>query len=292
MARSETAQRVLVAAVGAPLAAGAVYLGGWVLAALLALVAVLGTLELYRLAAAKGLRPLPALGAGAAALWLLLAAFEPTAGPATPALAALLTTLVLAALVAVIWTHGVEGQPLLGLAVTVIGVLYTAGLLAYGLFLRHLPGVESRAHGTALVFAPVLLTWANDTFAYFVGRRFGRHKLIPRVSPGKTVEGAAGALVGTVAVALGYAFALRAFESYRLGPGQAVLFGLLVALAAQVGDLAESLLKRDAGVKDSGRLLPGHGGALDRVDSLLFTLPLAYFFFRYLVGAAAPGALG
>jgi phosphatidate cytidylyltransferase len=154
------------------------------------------------------------------------------------------------------------------------------------ILLRHLPGVETAWHGAALVFAPVLLTWASDTSAYFVGRQWGKRKLIPQVSPGKTVEGSLGALAGTVEVAILYSEVLRQFENYRLEIGAALVLGLLVSVAAQLGDLVESLLKRDAGVKDSGGFFPGHGGVLDRLDSLLFTLPLAYLFFRFVVGPA------
>jgi phosphatidate cytidylyltransferase len=285
VARSETATRAAVAAVGIPIAIGAVYLGGWVLAALLALVAVLAALELYRMAGLKGARALAGLGAAASAGFVLVAASAPQRGLENAAFGALLVLLVLGATTAAIWTRGVEGQPLLSVAVTVFGAAYTGGLLAFGLFLRHLPGVTNPLHGTALLFAPVLLTWCNDSFAYFVGRAFGKHKLIPRVSPGKTVEGSAGALAGTILVAVAYTWVLNRFPGYHLGLLQAALFGAVVSVAAVVGDLAESLLKRDAGVKDSGTLLPGHGGALDRFDSLFFTLPLAYFFFRYVVGA-------
>jgi len=284
VARSETPTRVLVALGGIPIALGAGYLGGWALGALLALVAVLAALEFYRMAREKGALPIAPLGAAAAALWVVLAARAPEAGPDSAAYPLLLTVLVLAALAAAIWLRGVEGEPLRSVSTTVFGSVYTGGLLGYALFLRHLPGSEGAWHGTALLFAPVLLTWASDTFAYFVGRAFGRRKLIPRVSPGKTVEGSLGALVGTVLVALGYSLVLAGFPTYRVGLGAAALFGVLISVAAQVGDLAESLLKRDAGVKDSGTLLPGHGGALDRFDSLFFTLPLAYLFFRYLVG--------
>lgn len=284
MARSETATRVAVAAVGIPVAVGAVYLGGFVLGALLAGVAVLAALELYRMAALRAARPLPLLGAGAAGTLVLLAAAFPQEGPGGAGFAWLLALYLLAALTAAIWARGVEGEPLLSVSVTVFGTLYTGGLLSYALFLRHLPLVVDPLHGTALVFAPVLLTWASDTFAYFVGRAFGRRKLIPRVSPGKTVEGSLGALAGTVLVAVAYAWVLGRFPTYRLELGEALLLGVLVSVAAQVGDLAESLLKRDAGVKDSGTLLPGHGGALDRFDSLFFTLPLSYLFFLLVAG--------
>ncbi|HEX6068842.1 MAG TPA: phosphatidate cytidylyltransferase [Longimicrobiaceae bacterium] len=278
---TETTQRVLVAAVGIPLAVGVVFIGGWALAALLAAIAVLAALEFYRMAAAKGALPLRVLGAGIAGLFVVLAAIQPGAGPVS--FGTLVTLAILSIATAAIWTRGVEGQPLLSISTTVTGAVY-AGLLSFGLFLRHLPGNEGAWHGTALVFAPVLLTWTSDTFAYFVGRRWGRNKLIPRVSPGKTVEGAIGAVVGSLLVAIAYAQVLGQFSAYRPTILQAALLGLVISVVAQVGDLAESLLKRDAGVKDSGALLPGHGGALDRFDSLLFTLPVAYFFLRYWVG--------
>jgi phosphatidate cytidylyltransferase len=278
---TETTQRVLVAAVGIPLAVGVVFLGGWALAALLVVIAALAALEFYRMAVAKGALPLRVLGAGVAALFVVLAAMDPGAGPVSFGI--LVTLAMLSIATAAIWTRGVEGQPLLSISTTLTGAVY-AGLLSFGLFLRHLPGNEGAWHGTALVFAPVLLTWTSDTFAYFVGRRWGRNKLIPRVSPGKTVQGAIGAVVGSLLVAIAYAQVLAQFSTYRPTILQAAVLGLVISVVAQVGDLAESLLKRDAGVKDSGTLLPGHGGALDRFDSLLFTLPVAYFFLRYWVG--------
>jgi phosphatidate cytidylyltransferase len=292
VARSETMQRVAVAAVGIPIAAAAVYMGGWALGALLAAVAALAAQELYRMAERKGARPLSRWGSSVAAAWVLLAASQPEAGPTAPAFAGLLVLFVLATAAAVIWLRGVEGQPLLSLAVTVLGAVYTGMLLSYGLFLRHMPGTEGALHGAALLFAPVLLTWASDTFAYFVGRGFGRRKLIPRVSPGKTVEGALGAVVGTAAVAALYSMVLASFPVYGLSAVSAILFGVVISVSAQVGDLAESLLKRDAGVKDSGALLPGHGGALDRFDSLFFTLPIAYYVFLMLATASTAGVGG
>lgn len=292
MALSETMQRVAVAAVGIPIAAAAVYVGGWLLGVLLAGIAALAARELYRMAERKGARPLARWGSSVAAAWVLLAASRPEAGPSAPLFGALLVLFLLATAAAVIWLRGVEGQPLLSFAVTVLGALYTGGLLSYGIHLRHMPGTVDALHGTALLFAPVLLTWASDTFAYFVGRAFGRRKLIPKVSPGKTVEGALGAVIGTAAVAALYSMLLAQFPAYTLHPVVAVLFGLAISVTAQVGDLAESLLKRDAGVKDSGALLPGHGGALDRFDSLLFTLPIAYYFFLALAPAAARGVAG
>ncbi|HEX2210902.1 MAG TPA: phosphatidate cytidylyltransferase [Longimicrobium sp.] len=283
MAASETRTRVLVAVPGVIVALGAIYAGGWVLAALLALIAALTARELFLMAARKAPRPLAALGMGGAAGIVLAAAAAPSDGLDNPLPAAVLILVALLAPAIAIWSRGVEGEPLLSVAVTVFGAGY-ASLMGFALYLRHLPGIEDAAHASAILFAPVLLTWASDTFAYFGGRAMGRRKLIPKVSPGKTVEGALSAVIGTVVVGAAYALFLARFGGYVPTLAEGALFGLLVSVAAQVGDLAESAWKRDVGVKDSGTLLPGHGGALDRFDSLLFTLPLGYAFFRFVVG--------
>ncbi len=284
MAKSETLTRVLVAAAGIPVAVGAMYLGGWVLAALLAAASVLAALELFRMAGMKGPHALPSVGAAGAVALVAAAATAPSAGVDNPLLFGVTAVTVLAACTAAIWARGVAGEPLLSVAVTVFGAVYTS-LLLFALFLRHLPGLDSALHGTVVLLCPVVLTWLNDTYAYFGGRTWGRRKLIPKVSPGKTVEGALCALVGTLLSAVGYTFVLALFPTYRVGIVEAAVFGVVLSVASQVGDLAESLFKRDVGVKDSGTLLPGHGGALDRFDSLFFTLPLGYAFFRFVVGA-------
>lgn len=285
MAVPETIQRVAVALVAIPVVAGAAYLGGWALAAMVAAMALIAAGEFYRMCEAKGRHPLSGLGIPAAAALVLLAAVRPELGPGASGETVAVALLLLAATAAAIWARGVEGDPLVAIGTTVFGALYTGALLGYAVYLRHLPEVAGAWHGAALLFVPLLLTWTNDTFAYFVGRAFGAHKLIPSVSPGKTVEGAVGGLLGTIAVAVAYAAWLAGFPTYGMEVGEAIVLGVLISVAAQVGDLVESLLKRDAGVKDSGFLFPGHGGALDRVDSLLFTLPVAYVYLRWAVGA-------
>jgi phosphatidate cytidylyltransferase len=280
---SETLTRLAVAVVGIPLAVGAVYLGGWALTGLLALIAALVAHELCQMAGRKPARPLALVSAAGAAALLLTHGIDPIAGPTNGYTALALAIVVLAACTAAIWARGVEGEPLLSVAVTVFGAVY-ASLLAYALFIRHLPESGGPLEGTLLVFAPIALTWINDTCAYFGGRAWGRRKLIPRVSPGKTVAGAVSAVVGATLAGAGYAALVQPLLSaYRPTLLEGALLGLLVSVFAQVGDLAESLFKRDAGVKDSGTLLPGHGGALDRFDSLLFTLPLGYVFLRLVV---------
>jgi phosphatidate cytidylyltransferase len=280
---SETLNRIAVALVGIPVAVAAIRAGGGWLAVLLAAAAGLTAWEIARMAARSGARPLVPLAVGGAVAVVAAVGADPGAGLANPLPAAVLALLVIAAATAAIWTRGVEGEPLAAVSLTVFAAGY-ASLLAFALPLRHLPGVSEGWHGAALLLAPVVLTWASDTFAYFGGRLFGRRKLIPRVSPGKTVAGAVSAVLGSVAVGAAYALVLARFPSYRPSLAEGALLGLLVSVSAQVGDLAESLFKRDAGVKDSGTVFGGHGGAFDRFDSLLFTLPLGYAFLRFVVG--------
>lgn len=271
---SELAKRVFVSVVAVPVVLGAAYAGGGALGALLGIVAALATWELYRMAAAGGTRPL-AVGIGVAAA-LPLAVQASYEGiflvPLSVIAVAMLALVALA-----IWQRGVDGRPLAAVSVTVLGILYTGGMLSFAYGLRYHRWTVDAAAGTALLLFPVILTWASDIGAYFVGRAIGRHKLIPAVSPGKTVEGAVGGLVATVLVAWLYvAMVLRPVAHLSLTPAALVTVGVLISVAAQLGDLAESLFKREAGVKDSSGLIPGHGGVLDRIDSLLFVLPVAY----------------
>lgn len=281
----ELARRIVVALVAAPLAAGMVYAGDLPLALFLAVVSGIGAWELYRMARTKGIVPLDSLGIPLAAAIPIVVHVDRLGYLASSA--ALGGVVFVALLGAALWARGVEGGPLVSVSVTVFGALYTGGMLSYGYLLRHHRFVVDASAGTALVFFPVLLTWASDIGAYFVGRALGRRKLFPSVSPGKTVAGAVGALVVTMAVSLAYdRYVLRPTAELALAPWTALAFGLLVSAAAQIGDLAESMLKREAGVKDSSHLLPGHGGILDRLDSLFFVLPVAYLVLGRLLLAA------
>lgn len=290
---SELSKRIAVALVAIPLVVLAVRAGGWVLAALLAAAAAMAAFELYRLAEARGGRPLVMVGAALAAATVLIAAAAPSPADAAAPLWSLYVAATIAVLTAVIWLRGVEGRPLDATMVTVTGALYTGGTLVFAVFLRHHAdgmrlAVSPALAGTALVFLPLLLTWLNDSFAYFGGRAWGKRKLIPKVSPGKTVAGAVVAFAGTIAAGIAYAvLVLDGWVGLPVGPLQGALIGAVISVAAQVGDLAESLLKREAGVKDSGALLPGHGGVLDRVDALLFTIPVAYWLVLAVTGGAA-----
>jgi phosphatidate cytidylyltransferase len=291
---SELGRRVLVAVAGIPIALAIIWIGDAALAALLGIIAALGAWEYFRIARVAGSMPLAGLGIPlAAALPLVVHAYR--LGYAhgqrdpLPFLIGVGVLAVLTVFSVAIWTRGVAGRPLAAAAVTVFGVLYAGATLSYGYLLRHHDYAVGAAAGTTLLMLPVLLTWAQDTGAYAVGRTMGRHKLIPSISPGKTVEGAVGGVLITVLACWLYVrFALAPYAQLALRPRDIVLFGIAVSIAAQVGDLAESLIKREAGVKDSSRLIPGHGGILDRFDSLLFVLPVAWL----LLGAMLIPAMG
>ena len=247
------------------------------------------------MATASGLAPLDEVGIALAGL-IPLAIHAQYSGLEFP-LVAIASVLFVTVLGATIWRRGVEGRPLGAAAVTIFGALYTGGLLSFGYALRYHPYAFAEAqlpwfHGLAvpsgalLLMLPLLVTWASDTGAYAVGRTIGRHKLIPAVSPGKTIEGAIGGVIASVIVAWAFGngvlrpAAQLGFKWYPLG---IVAFGALISISAQVGDLAESLLKREAGVKDSSRIIPGHGGVLDRLDSLYFVLPVSYLLTGWLL---------
>lgn len=276
----ELRTRLLVVALVVPLMMPAVYVGGWYFAGVVAVVAALTAYEFYHLVADRAGHPLTWLGVPAAALLVLLAAYEPSFQAWGNRALSFLLVLGLISSAFAIFGRSKE-QPLLSAAVTVSGVLYTGGTLSFALLLRDLPEVRGAipirpVDGFLLVMLPVAVTTLADTASYFVGKRLGRVRLAPRVSPGKTVEGSIGGLVGAVVTGYVAGLFMGGVGAVRLNPPVCAVIGLLLGIAGQLGDLSESLLKREAGVKDSGRLLPGHGGFLDRFDSLLFTLPLGY----------------
>jgi phosphatidate cytidylyltransferase len=278
---SELAKRWAVAAVGIPVVVGALYLGGWALGALVAACAAVAAAEFYRLAEARGVRPFSSLGVTAAGALVLLATARPTPADLGPVFVAVTLVVTLLCLAGAVWLRWPGGEPLSAVSITVIGVLYTGGTLAFVPLLRALgsvPGVPAEPWvAMAFVFLPLLTTWIGDSAAYFAGRAWGRTKLAPSVSPGKTVVGAVAGLIGSTLIAVVLsAVVLGGLPVVRVGLLTAAWIGMLLGAAGQLGDLTESMLKREAGVKDSGAVFPGHGGMLDRVDSLLFSVPVAW----------------
>ena len=274
------AQRVATALVGIPVILGLIALGGVPYSIAVAAVLVIAALEFYRATDPARTRAAPAAGIGA----------RPLVGILPGRLPALLGATAVALLVAgahngADWWAGafVLSVGVFFLALTLHGDpetglgdwLWITGGLAYVGFLgSHLVFLRGLDDGRDWAILAIFATFATDTAAYFVGRAFGRIHITPHISPGKTLEGSFGGLIaGFVAVVF-----LNWVTGLRADAAPIIVLALLLPLAAEVGDLAESLIKRGGGVKDAGALVPGHGGFLDRLDSILFTVPLVYYF--------------
>ena len=248
-------RRAVTALVLAPIALGAIALGKWAVLLVVLLVTVGAAYELSR-----ALNPLPflaALGAGAAPILLAL--------PYGP------TGILAGALLALPWAlFWLAGKPETRTLRAVLAVLLMA--LWIGAPLAHLGLFPRSRYGVVLILIAVVGPWISDSGAYFAGRFFGRHLLFPSLSPNKTLEGSLGGLLATMLV-VGFV----AYQFLGFGLAKAAIIGAGVSLFSQTGDLFESTLKRILDVKDLGHFLPGHGGVLDRVDSLLFTAPAVYY---------------
>jgi phosphatidate cytidylyltransferase len=271
---NELAKRVLVSIVLAAIVITIIWVGGAAFVTLLSLASGLAAWEFYRIAQGTGARPFVEFGVALSALvpMMVHARFLGFWVPPV-SIVALLVPLLLALALFRRGTLGSMGA----VGATLIGVLYTGGLLSFAYGLRYHDFVIDAKGGTAMVLLPLMVTWCNDTGAYFVGRAFGRAKLMPSVSPGKTWAGAyGGAAAGLLATWMIAAYVLPPLAHVTLRPLAVVVIGLALSAVSQIGDLVESMLKREAGVKDSSHLIPGHGGVLDRIDALIFVLPVAY----------------
>ena len=257
---SGLASRLLVAALLLPPVLAAVWLGGWWLASAALAGGLLALHELY--AMTRSLRPLVLAGFAG----LVLAIVGAQLGGPVWLLGGVLATILLAFVLFGL-SHARPPSAVAAMATTVLGVAWIAGGLGCLLLVRALP-----EHGRLAIFTVLIAVFADDTAAYLVGRAIGRHRMAPAISPGKSWEGFVG---GTTAAILVAFFAL--YEEEFLTIPEALALGAAIAVAATIGDLFESAVKRDTGVKDSGSLLGGHGGVLDRIDSLLFAGPAAYF---------------
>lgn len=262
----------------APLLLWLAHVGGVGFFAIVGAGITIGLWEFYVLMDAQGLRPYRwlGLGAGVAVAWFVYAGL--------PTHANLFLTAFLMGVMALELLRP-RDQGVAPMSVTLFGVLYVGYLGAHLLYLRELPAALGRpyADGAGFVLLVFLPTWACDIVAYGAGMLFGRRRLLPTVSPKKSVEGSlAGLLAAIVAVVVA-----RAWFAPYLDLGQALLLGVLVGVFALVGDLAESLLKRTSQAKDSGQIIPGHGGMLDRFDSLFFTAPLVFYYLKLVVFGAS-----
>lgn len=282
---SNLVRRVGFAAVAIPVALGVVWLGGWLLVALVAVIGVLGTREVFDFARRQGIRGSVGIALATAAAFAPLGYLVLTGtdagrlvGSWWPYAAALWVVGVLAWALAA--RHPTD-RPLEAVAITLFAPLYAAGLPAFLLVLRHGAHPVRSWAGTWLVFFPLVVTWICDTAAMFGGRAMKGPKLAPTVSPGKTRSGSAAGIVGGLVVAVVFGLAVFPRLGIQATLGSLLLMALVWSTLGQVGDLAESLFKREVGVKDSSALIPGHGGVLDRFDSLYFVVPLAAALYRF-----------
>jgi len=274
-------KRVITALCGIPLVVVAVWFDtplSWftVLAAVLGLLAAL---EFYELAGVTKVIPLAVFGL----LFTLLFIINPhiVYDLNVPPVSLLLTAAVALSLVLLVFLPKREGL-FNRWAWTIGGILYIGWMLSFLIALRLEPGTAGFPDaGRNFVFLALFATFGSDTAAYFIGKAMGRHKLAPQISPGKTWEGTIAGICGAVIISL--LFTIDTPIQLPLNYWQAILLGALISVFGQLGDLAESLLKRNFGVKDSGKMMPGHGGVLDRMDSVLFAGVVVYFYYALAV---------
>jgi phosphatidate cytidylyltransferase len=263
------ARRIATALVVLPALLALFFLGPpWLTVAVVAACLAVGLSEFAALVRARGIRPMKRVGFLLAAAFFLDVVWPGWLGAPFAPLGALLL------LAFTLW-RGADLESVTSAAATLLGAVYLGALGGTIAALRIVPPIEQGAWRLVLLLVVQVF---SDSSAFFVGHAIGRRRLAPGISPGKSVEGAIGGLVGGVLGAL----AVRAVGLPALPLLHAVGLGAAVALMGIVGDLDESLLKRWAGVKDSGRLFPGHGGMLDRLDSLLFGAPVLYYYFQYV----------
>jgi phosphatidate cytidylyltransferase len=269
--------RILTAVIGIPIAIYIINYGFWLFAVTVILLALIAWHEFFKMMQAKDITIQYSIGLSG----ILLALGCAWLGNAQE-LVMVMMLMILLTMAQTIVAHNKFGVT--EAAFTILGTMYISLPFAHLLLLRFTDqydyintAIGNLPAGAAFLWLAFVGTWASDTLAYFVGSLLGRHKLCPTISPGKTIEGAIGGLLGSIAgvVLLGWLCGLPLLHMIYLG--------ILIGIAAPFGDLSESVLKRYTGVKDSGNILPGHGGILDRFDAIMFSVPVVYYYIKVFI---------
>ncbi len=250
-------KRILTALWGIPLILWYIHLGDQIFFILVEVIACFGLYEFYNLLEKRGYKTLKLEGIISGFLYLLFLYLE-----SRWAMRIFLPLLILSTL---IYELIKKEHSIIEVSLTFLGFFYIPLLLGYLIILRNLP------LGEQITYFIIIITWVSDSAAFFIGKFFGKHKLASSISPNKTIEGSIAAIVASAIISL--IFGGIYYERYFLP----TILGITLGIMGQLGDLVESMLKREIGIKDSSPLLPGHGGILDRFDSLMFIAPTAYY---------------
>lgn len=261
--------RSLTILIGAPIIWACTYYGGLWFLALVLVLALFSVNEFYGLMMKKGYFPAFVVG-NVITIFFIVFAYYSINQKWESAQSAILTIAAILALMAGVFLKR-EEDTIVDVAVTLLGMIYIGWFFSFFLFIRNLT-----AHG-AYMFFLLFAVWAMDVVAYLVGKKFGRHKMAPNISPNKTWEGAIAGFFTCV-------IAADIFSGFSMINGtHALVLGVIIGIAAQLSDLVESVIKRDAHAKDSGDMLPGHGGMLDRMDSFILTAPIMYYYVVWVI---------
>jgi phosphatidate cytidylyltransferase len=262
--------RILIALGSLPIIFACTYYGSWAFFIFVTTLALLSLNEFYSLMNRKGYSPSYLVGGVAAIFFTWFTTYTVKHPNWEPYATGILTTAIILTFSAGIFLKKAQDSTV-NASITLLGILYIGWMFCYFILIR-----ELTYHGAYLFFL-MIAVWAGDTTAYFIGTKFGRIKLSPYISPKKTVEGAVSGLI--VSVISAAVFSTIIGMSMLHG----IILGVIIGIVGQVSDLVESLIKRDAGVKDSSNLVPGHGGVLDRMDSFILTAPIMYYYITWFV---------
>ncbi|MBS4027985.1 MAG: phosphatidate cytidylyltransferase [Ignavibacteriales bacterium] len=270
---SNLLSRVLVAIVAIPAILYICFAGGWLFFGFVLLLTIIGLLEFYKLAEAKELHPQKFLGIALGISVISFFAKEMFNDVYNYVSISIFT---FSFIILIVELFRNKENALQNLSTTIFGVVYVAGSFGMLLGLREIDFSSQQENSGYVIIAILISIWMCDSLAYFGGKTFGKHKLFERVSPKKTWEGAIAGLLGVIIIVpILHSMYLRFLSHFDM-----LVFAVVIGVFGQIGDLFESLLKRDANVKDSSAIIPGHGGVLDRFDNLLFSVPILYVYFK------------